>query len=188
MPIRILILRKLKLPMLLWENDEEMLTWYFLILSNCSLVGSTTAVGGVTVAGGDVVVVLTVLLLGRRAGTCGAGALFTKRPSFSILRWSRGGGAGFVAVTCVVSGDETRGGVWAMDPFKPLWNVITDIRDILLEMTKLIYSCSYILFDRVCWTTLILHKVWCEFCEMFLFVMSGSSLFVMFLNHFRSFR
>lgn len=100
-----------------------MLTWYFLILSNCSLVGSTTAVGVVTAVGRDVVLVFALLLLGKRAGTCGAGALFTKRPSFSILRWSRGGGAGFVAVTCVVSGEETRGGVWVMDPFTPLWKI-----------------------------------------------------------------
>lgn len=29
-----------------------------------------------------------------RSGTCGAGARFTSRPSFSMRKWSRGGGTG----------------------------------------------------------------------------------------------
>lgn len=31
----------------------------------------------------------------KRIITCGAGALLTRRPSFSIRRWSLGGGTGF---------------------------------------------------------------------------------------------
>lgn len=44
-----------------------------------------------------------------RAGNCGAGALFTNRPSFSILRWSRGGGAGLTGV--VTNGGSELGGL-----------------------------------------------------------------------------
>jgi hypothetical protein len=78
------------------------------MLSSCSLVGSAAAGGGVAVA--EAIVLVTLLLLLILAGSCGAGALFTILPSFSTLRWSRGGGTGFVAAAI---------GVVAV-PFTPL--------------------------------------------------------------------
>lgn len=48
-------------------------------------MGSVTAVGV-----GEVMLLLLLIL----AGSWGAGALFTSLPSFSILRWSLGGGTG----------------------------------------------------------------------------------------------
>jgi hypothetical protein len=63
------------------------LTWNLRMLSSCSFVGSVLLfwLTGVTAA-------LAVL-----AGTWGAGARFTRRPSFSMRRWSLGGGTGFTA-------------------------------------------------------------------------------------------
>lgn len=63
------------------------------MLSSCSLVGSATTGTG-TATG---VAVMLLLLLVILAGSWGAGALFTRRPSFSIFRWSLGGGTGLVA-------------------------------------------------------------------------------------------
>lgn len=65
------------------------------MLSSCSLVGSVTVVG---VDGSAVVVAVILLLFVIRAGNWGAGARFTILPSFSIFKWSRGGGTGLPGV------------------------------------------------------------------------------------------
>lgn len=57
------------------------LTSNFLMLSISCLVGSLC-----------VLLLMVVIVL---AGTWGAGSLFISRPSFSILKWSLGGGIGF---------------------------------------------------------------------------------------------
>lgn len=73
------------------------------MLSNCSTVGCTAPDVG---AAATVVVPL--------AGTCGAGALFTSRPSFSMRRCSRGGGIG----TCTAEGAKgADGGATTTEPF-----------------------------------------------------------------------
>lgn len=67
------------------------------MLSNCSRVGSVTIDVLLPPIGGALMLLLLIVL----AGSWGAGALFTSRPSDSIFRWSLGGGTGF-------------GGTWGM--------------------------------------------------------------------------
>lgn len=70
-----------------WSPDQLALTWNFRMLSSCSFVGSVLLLWPIGVAA-----IVAVL-----AGTWGAGALFTRRPSCSMRRWSLGGGTGFAA-------------------------------------------------------------------------------------------
>jgi hypothetical protein len=86
------------------------------MLSSWSRVG--VRLGSVTVDGGTGMA--TGVTLGGSgaaalAGSCGGGALFTSRPSFSIRRWSRGGGTGLAGVPLVpdtrLLGGGYRGGV-----------------------------------------------------------------------------
>lgn len=68
------------------------LTWYFLMLSNCSNVGSTICAICCCCTAAALPLPATRQ---RRSGSCGAGAQLMRRPSFSMRRWSRGGGTGF---------------------------------------------------------------------------------------------
>lgn len=100
--------------------EIKFITWYFLILSSCSLVGSASATG---VVGTTVGILLLLLLI--LAGSWGAGVLFTILPSFSTLRWSLGGGGGTAGFG---GGAVDWIGVVAV-PFSPLCSQLcTDIR------------------------------------------------------------
>lgn len=83
-------------------------TWYFFMLSSCSCVAST------------IWAIWWVCSAGLRSGTCGAGARFTIRPSFSIRKWSRGGGTGRIdPFNCKQQQQQKQN--WIQTIFRFLW-------------------------------------------------------------------
>lgn len=63
-------------------------------MAESSTVSGTAGAG---TGGGDVVLLL--MLSVSLAGSCGGGALLTRRPSLSTRRWSLGGGTGLVGLS-----------------------------------------------------------------------------------------